>query len=383
MRLNRRLLLILLFATLINTACMGLRVDVPLLAIHLGASTLTVGVLMGMFGVLPALFSVQSGRWIDRVGTARPMLVSAAAMTLCMLGGWLYPTLPMLFVMTPLYSLAFTMFTLSNYAAVAAIGAPEERSANFSWLSMTGGIANAVGPIIAGYMIDGLGHGATFALLAAGPALTAAVILVLRQQRAAPPATARKEPAGRAFDLMRRPQVVGPLIAGAVISLGFDVFSFLVPVYGSSINLPASAIGNIVGAMGVSVMLVRLFMPLVVRVFKPWQLVYGNLLLGAAVFLVFPFASALLLLVLLSLVYGVTYGILQPVLTALLADAAPAGRGGEALGLRFTLQNGIHAVIPALFGVVGALLGTLPAFWCVGALMAAAGWTARAKWSKA
>ncbi len=85
----------------------------------------------------------------------------------------------------------------------------------------------------------------------------------------------------------------------------------------------------------------------------------------------------------LSLLHGVAYGILQPVLTALLADASPPGRGGEALGLRFTLQNGIHAVIPALFGVLGGLLGTLPAFWCVGALMAAGGWMSKAKWSKA
>ncbi len=47
---------------------------------------------------------------------------------------------------------------------------------------------------------------------------------------------------------------------------------------------------------GVAVMLVRLFMPIVVRVFRPWQLVFGNLLLCAAVFLIFPFASALLML---------------------------------------------------------------------------------------
>ena len=60
---------------------------------------------------------------------------------------------------------------------------------------------------------------------------------------------------------MRQPRVVGPLIAGALMSLGFDVYAFLVPVYGKSIGLSAASIGNIIGAMGLTVTLVRLLMP--------------------------------------------------------------------------------------------------------------------------
>lgn len=379
---RKRLLLILFYSTLVNTTCMGARVDVPLHAIELGASTLTVGVLMSLFGLLPALLSVHTGRWIDRVGMSLPMIVSSGAMAACLIIVFLLPSLGMLFAFTTLFALTFSVFNLSAYAAVAVMGTPGERTSNFAWLSLTGGVANFVGPVITGYLIDGFGHAIVFGLLSIPPAGCALAIFAQRSRRPARAAAASRPGNRTAFDLMRQPRVVGPLIAGALMSLGFDVYAFLVPVYGKSIGLSAASIGNIIGAMGLTVMLVRLLMPYVTRLFSAWQLVVGSQFLTAAVFMLFPFASAVAVLIGLSLLYGLTYGTLQPVLTALLANAAPAGRGGEALGLRFTMQNAMHAVIPALFGAAGALLGTAPVFLFVGGLMIAGGWVSQARWRK-
>jgi len=377
-----RFLWILFFATVVNTTCMGARVNVPLLAIHLGASTLMVGVLMGLFGVLPALFSVHSGRWIDRVGTVRPMLVSAFGMGACLAVSGLVPTQWMLFITTPLFALGFAVFNLAGYAAVAQMSRPEDRTANFSWLSLTGGIANVVGPAATGYLIDSLGHAVTFGLLAIAPFATGGLIVAMRAGR---PARAPAADAGgrrKAFDLMRHPGVTGPLVGGSLISLGYDVYSFLVPVYGTEIGLSASAIGSVMSACGLAITLVRVIMPLIARLFTPWQLVIADLLLGGAMFAAFPFAGSVWPLAALSFVYGVSYGILQPVLTGLLTNAAPEGRAAEALGLRFTLQNSMHAVIPAAFGGVGALLGSMPVFLLVAGLMGTGGWLARYRWSR-
>jgi MFS family permease len=375
-----RFLWILFFATVVNTTCMGARVNVPLLAIHLGAGTLMVGVLMGLFGILPALFSVHSGRWIDRVGTVRPMLLSALAMGACLALSGLVPTQWMLFFTTPLFALGFAIFNLAGYAAVAQMSRPEDRTANFSWLSLTGGIANVVGPGATGYLIDGIGHALTFGVLAAAPLATAGMILAMRAGR-----TARVMPGDtgarrKAFDLMRHPGVTGPLVGGALISLGYDVYSFLVPVYGTEIGLSASAIGSVMSACGLAVTLVRLIMPFIARIFTPWQLVTADLLLGGAMFAAFPFSGSVWTLSVLSFVYGVSYGVLQPVLTGLLTNASPEGRAAEALGLRFTLQNSMHAVIPAAFGGVGMLLGSMPVFLLVAGLMGAGGWMAQYRW---
>lgn len=378
-----RFLLILLYATLVNTSFVGARVDVPLLAIDLGASTFSVGVLMGLFGLLPALLSVHTGRWIDRIGLGIPMIVFGSLMALCLLAAFLRPTLWMLFIMTPVFGMAGIGFNLALMAAVGAIGKPEDRTANFSWLALTGGVANAAGPLATGHMIEEVGHAVAFAVLAVPPALAAAAILALRHTRAPKPPAPRPAHDAKMFDLMRDAKVAGPLIIGALAALAYDVYSFLVPVYGTKIGLSAATIGNIMGAFGVAVLLVRLVLPLAIRLFPPWQLATASLILTSAVFLIFPFASAVAFLIALSLLYGLAFGVLQPVVTALLYNAAPPGRSGEAMGLRATLQNGMHAVMPAFFGVLGTLFGTLPVFWCVGALLAAGGWMSKARWSKA
>jgi hypothetical protein len=60
---------------------------------------------------------------------------------------------------------------------------------------------------------------------------------------------------------------------------------------------------------------------------------------------------------------------------SLLHDYAPPGRIGETLGLRTTIMNSSHVVLPLVFGAFGAVVGTGAAFWLMSGVMAAGGWT--------
>ena len=57
----------------------------------------------------------------------------------------------------------------------------------------------------------------------------------------------------------------------------------------------------------------------------------------------------------------------------LLHDSAPAGRAGEALGLRTTLINGSQTIMPLMFGAVGAALGMGPVFWSIALVLVGGG----------
>jgi hypothetical protein len=48
---------------------------------------------------------------------------------------------------------------------------------------------------------------------------------------------------------------------------------------------------------------------------------------------------------------------------AALHAASPAGRVGEAAGLRITLQSFQQIMLPVIVGVLAALLGVKPLFW--------------------
>jgi hypothetical protein len=55
-------------------------------------------------------------------------------------------------------------------------------------------------------------------------------------------------------------------------------------------------------------------------------------------------------------------------------NRAPPGRTGEALGLRFTLVNLTHMVIPITFGTIGSALGMVTVFLANSALMLGGGY---------
>ena len=163
-------------------------------------------------------------------------------------------------------------------------------------------------------------------------------------------------------------------IVSGVLSMTWDLFAFVIPIYGSQLGLSASTIGIILGAFGAAVFVVRLVLPLIVHRLDEWRMLIAAMLLSGATLVAFPLAQGVPLLMLLSFLLGVGLGGTQPFIMALLYDKAPAGRGAEVLSMRTWLINVSQTGVPLAFGAVGAVLGMLPVFWAMGVSLLVAGW---------
>jgi MFS family permease len=64
-----------LLTILLHLAYSGTRVTLSLFALSLGASAVAVGILMSLLAIVPMIFAVSWGRYIDRVGVRMPMYV--------------------------------------------------------------------------------------------------------------------------------------------------------------------------------------------------------------------------------------------------------------------------------------------------------------------
>jgi cyanate permease len=71
-------------------------------------------------------------------------------------------------------------------------------------------------------------------------------------------------------------------------------------------------------------------------------------------------------------VLGLGTGCCAPLSMALSYNRAPAGRAGEAIGLRQTVNKTIESTVPAIFGALSTVLGFAPVY-CLGALLLASG----------
>jgi predicted MFS family arabinose efflux permease len=171
------------------------------------------------------------------------------------------------------------------------------------------------------------------------------------------------------FDLLRDPQLRRLYITMAVLTVGWDVYAFAIPVHGSIVGLSASEIGLVMGSFAAATFTVRLGMPFFMHHLKPWTLLVGALLTAGVSFFLLPFVSNVAMMMALMFLLGLGLGSPQPMVLTLLHESAPPGRAGEALGLRTTLINGSQTVMPLLFGAVGAALGMTPVFWTMSAAL--------------
>lgn len=374
----RRTFLALIGLGILNhTVLTGGRVTVALYALSQGASPLVVGTLMALYAFLPMLLAVWAGRLSDRIGVRAPMLAGSCGIVAGAVIPCFLPGIVPLYVATSVIGVSFVLFQLSMQNATGAFGPPVERAKNFSLLALGYSISLFCGPLIAGLLIDHASFGTAFAVLALLPLIP--IVVFWRGMLELPDTQRTHIPVagGGLVELLSDPRLRRVFIINGLLSMAWDLHSFFVPIYGARIGLSASRIGIILASFAAATFTVRLVMPRIARRLSEFEVLTIALFVAAAAYSLFPFVEQVGTLMLLSFTLGLALGSGQPMVMSLLYSMAPAGRMGEAAGVRMTIVNASTFVMPLVFGGLGSTFGLGPVFWTVGAALGGAGWLAR------
>ena len=355
----------------------GNRVTVTLMAIKQGHSTAVVGLLVALYAFLPMLCAVAAGRISDRVGARKPMLAGSLSLAVGALVPALIPGLFALFASAALVGLGFMAFQVAVQNVTGDLGGPTARVHNFSLLALGNSTSGLLGPLLAGFSIDHVGFALTFAFLASFALAPAAVLAAgkVTLPGAHPARVAGRS--GSAFELIAHRKLRGVFAVNVLLTMGWDLHTIVIPVYGTAIGLTASQIGVILASFAAATFVVRFSMPWIVRRATPRQILTLALFIAAAVYMLFPFVHTASALMAMSFTLGLGLGMSQPMVMSLLHSHAPAGRTGEAAGVRMSLVQSMACAVPLLFGALGATVGLTPVFWSVGACLATGGWLTR------
>ena len=355
----------------------GSRVIVSLDALSMGASPFTVGVLMSLYAFLPMLLAVAAGRLTDRVGTRAPMLVGSAVIGIGATLPFAISGMPALYGSATLLGVGFMAFQIAAQNATGEIGGPATRTRNFNLLALGYSVSGFIGPLIAGFAIDHFGFRAAFATFALVPLIPLAVLAGGRL--AFPGRHPHAGPAhhGGVVALMRHRTLRRVFAINALMSVGWDLHTTFVPIYGAKIGLSASQIGLVLSSFAAATFAVRFSIPAIARHMNEQQVLTAAMFLAGAVYLVFPFSTSVTGLLLLSFILGLGLGSGQPMVMSLLHTHAPPGRIGEAVGVRMSLVNSMAVAVPLVLGGIGASVGIVSVFWSVGACLLAGGFLAR------
>ena len=347
------------------------RVVLQLYALELHASPTEVGLLVASYYVCPLFFSLPAGAWGDRFGPRWPLLFSAICGTLGLVAPFFAHSMPVLYLAGVLSGLSFAFFLVIVQNMVGVLSAPEKRAQNFSNFSLVGAISNFIGPLVAGFSIDNFGYPIACLVAAAFALATGAVVMAWGSLL--PGGSHRPAPRTRLADTLADPAVLRILAIGSLVQLGTDLFSFYIPVYGVGIGLSASTIGGLLAVFAAASFIVRFALPRLIKRLGEDMLLAYSFCLAALGFALVPLFHSVVMLSLVSFIFGLGTGCGQPIATIMMFSRAADGRSGEALGLRLTVNNLVRVISPALFGFIVSGFGLAPVFYINAMMMGAGG----------
>jgi MFS family permease len=376
---------IIAIAVLAHMAFVAARMTASLYALANHASTFTVGVIMALFSLVPMLIAVRVGRWLDAVGPRRP---TETGMLLILAGALLPATFPYakadvapLLVAAALIGTGQTLTMLSVQKVVGDRADPNRRAAAFSWLALGASVSGFAGPVLSGLLIDSFGHRATFGVLVCVVLLGVGLVRVNRDLLPAREGRVSGPEPLHPLELLRHTELRHVLIATALISMSWDLQTFVIPVHGTRVGLSASQIGFVLGGFALATFTIRLAMPRLSRRFTEWQVLTYTLFCATRAFALFPFFSSLVPLIAVAFLLGLGLGAAQPNVMSLVHSRSPQGRVGEALGLRSTIIHSSQVALPLVFGAFGSVLGAAAMFWTMAVLVCTGG-AAAVRWGK-
>ncbi|WP_371101547.1 MFS transporter [Streptomyces sp. PU_AKi4] len=340
-------------------------------ALALGADERAVGVIAGVYALLPLFAAVPLGRRTDH-GRCAPLLPAGVVLISggCALSG-LAGSLWTMALWSGVMGLGHLCFVIGAQSLVARQSAPHEQDRNFGHFTIGASLGQLVGPIAAGALIGAdMARTSALALLVAGAGGAVALTSLWRTERPGD-LKSRTEQGARVpvrGILRARGVPAGILISLAVLS-ATDILTAYLPVVGEHRGIDPAVIGLLLSLRAAATIACRLVLTPLLRLLGRTVLLTVTCLLAgllcAGVALPVPvWALALILAVL-----GFCLGVGQPLSMTTVVQAAPAGARSTALALRLTGNRLGQVAAPAAAGLIAGAAGVAAPFVMLGALL--------------
>ncbi|MFC7842381.1 MFS transporter, partial [Streptomyces sp. NPDC057382] len=345
-------------------------------ALALGADERAVGVIAGVYALLPLFAAVPLGRRTDH-GRCAPLLPLGVVLISggCALSG-VAGSLGTMALWSGVMGLGHLCFVIGAQSLVARQSAPHEQDRNFGHFTIGAALGQLVGPIAAGAVIGGdgpreLAGTSALALLAAGATGAVAFTSLWRIEHRRTAAASRggpgeRVPVGRI--LRSRGVPAGILISLAVLS-ATDILTAYLPVVGEHRGIAPAVIGVLLSLRAAATIACRLVLTPLLRLLGRTALLTVTCALAALLCAGIALPVPVWALGLLLVALGFCLGVGQPLSMTTVVQAAPDGARSTALALRLTGNRLGQVAAPAAAGLVAGVAGVAAPFVMLGVLL--------------
>lgn len=341
-------------------------------ALALGADERAIGVIAGVYALLPLFAAVALGRRTDH-GRCAPLLPVGVVLIAggCALSG-AADSLGAMAAWSGVMGLGHLCFVIGAQSIVARQSAPHEQDRNFGHFTIGASLGQLVGPIVAGVLIGGPDRAGSSAgaLLVAGAVAAVSFTSLWRIEHRAPAksrtAQGDRVPVHRI--LRARGVPAGIFISLSVLS-ATDILTAYLPVVGEHRGIAPSVIGLLLSLRAAATIACRLVMTPMLRLLGRAALLTATCLVAGVLCAGLALPVPVWVLAAMLLVLGFCLGVGQPLSMTTVVRAAPDEARSTALALRLTGNRLGQVAAPAAAGLVAGVAGVAAPFVMLGALL--------------
>ncbi len=295
-------------------------------ALALGADERAIGVIAGVYALLPLFAAVPLGRRTDH-GRCAPLLPVGVILISggCALGG-LANSLWTMAMWSGVMGLGHLCFVIGAQSLVARQSAPHEQDRNFGHFTIGASLGQLIGPIAAGALIGGSDMAGTSArallVAGAGAAVSFTSLWRIEDRTAVKSRTERGDPVPMGSILGARGVPAGIFISLAVLS-ATDILTAYLPVVGEHRGIAPSVIGVLLSIRAAATIACRLVLTPLLQLLGRAALLTATCLLAGVLCAGLALPLPVWALCLMLAVLGFCLGVGQPLSMTTVVRAAP------------------------------------------------------------
>jgi len=338
---------------------------IPLLAEKMGAGPTTIGFIVGAFSLIAVFLSIPLGGLVDRFGVKRLLLfgvlcniVNAAILIHT-------DTVLMLIIAQLIAGIAFLLHVVASQAFISRLPDALRREKGFGWLSFGAAAGQSLGPILGGILVGRYDYPAAFWVVL-GLSSAGLILLWLKDTKESISTKSSYNPvqdARQAGLLAMDPKVWMILIFTFGIIFAANLRASFLPVLLRGEGLTEFTVGVLISIFAIMATSIRLVFGKLLNAFNRKKILTVSML--AIIFAVglLPSVDSVSGFTILISLFGLGFGMTQPLSMVMIADLTDPDQSGLAMGLRFTAIMLAGLLSPIFLGLIIESIGLSPAFY--------------------
>jgi MFS family permease len=350
-----------------------MRVTTSYRAVELGLSVVWLGVITAFFAILPMLFAVKVGRFIDRGNDARTATIGSALMMLSCAGFAMWDSLSGLLVCTAVLGIGHLMLVISQQVLCARHGGPSGVDRMIGNYMVANAIGQGLGPYLVGWAGGSASIPPTHLLYEIGFGIS--IVMSICAWLLPPGAPRPPRPDGAkpvpVREIVSLPGLKLIFFVSVVTVAAQDLIVVYLPALGAERHMPVDTVGMLLAVRAAASMLSRFVYAWLSKRIGRWRLMAISTFISAGFYaaIAAPMPLALMFLVVAAAGFALSIAITVSI-AALLAITTDETRG-TANSLRMMGNRMGQFVIPVLAGLIAAAAGVAGIFVIIGASLGA------------